>query len=797
MERALALLRNEGLLTDWSDAAVLPGQPITQTVRSNMLDADIIVFLLSQNFIASQACMAEWDLAKELDDHLLFRVPVIVGECAWLDLLADEDIKALPHDGVPAVSFDNRHEAWQQVYEGIKAVVEQLKATFTAKPDFIKDMAKTDFLAERHIDLRDIFVYPRLIHRTPRKSETEELDEMVTTHEDLLRLEHVLVHGPDTSGKTALARHTLLTLVDAEKPALYIDFNEVAGRLDDKFLRETYRSQFNGDYALWSKQPEKVLVADNLSAHPRQIEFLLSAEITFDSIVATLSSDVYYSFFRDESRLAHFEELQISPLSHVQQEELIRKRSDLLNTGQRLTDGEIDRIENRVNSIIIDERILPRYPFFVLAILQTYEAYMPTGMAITAYGHCYHALIVARLVRAGISNRDSDINVCFNFAEHLALAQYRHEQNQSEEPFDFVRFIKGYKERYFISTVVINRLKHNEFGLITDDGNFRTPYMRYYFLGRHLASNIDSSQPVINEMCDAIHVASNHFTLLFAIHHSTDARITEDILVRTLCAFDDVQPAILDKNDTGRFRAIVSGIPDNILTTEDVDSTRRRERERRDIASEQREEDADDRPDSDAMKFVNDIYRIRKSNEIIGQILRNSYGSMEKHRIEEIIEIVADGGLRLVNLVLMSDHEMAVAARYFHKKHPQADIEAIKLLLDRGSFIWTMINIEHVVSTMNIPEIRRAINSVVLQKSTPAYDLIGYFTRLDTAIELTDSLKEELARLLDRHDDPFIRSVLSIRTQHYMNTHRSRAPMEQAICAHLRIKYRPRLVRPR
>ena len=422
---------------------------------------------------------------------------------------------------------------------------------------------------------------------------------------------------------------------------------------------------------------------------------------------------------------------------------------------------------------------------------------MPSGMAITAYGHCYHALIVARLVRAGISNRDSDINACFNFAEHLALAQYHHEQNQSEEPFDFARFINDYKERYFITTALINRLKHSEFGLIADDGKFRTPYIRYYFLGKHLASNIDSSQPVIDEMCDAIHVASNHFTLLFAIHHSTDARITEDILVRTLCALDDVQPAVLDKEETSRFRYIVSSIPDNILTTEDVDSTRRRERKHRDMASDQRQEDADERVDSDAMRFINDIYRIRKSNEIIGQILRNSYGSMEKRRVEEIINIVADGGLRLVNLVLMSDDKMAEAARYFHERYPKKDIEAIKLLLDRGSFLWTMINIEYVVSTMNIPEIRQAINSVVRWNKTPAYDLIGYFTRLDTAVELTDSLKEELSRLLDRHDDPFIRSVLSIRTQHYMNTHRSPAPIEQANCARLRIKYLPRLIRPK
>ena len=286
MEKSLSLLEQVGLLNGWSDQAILPGQQISETVRSQLDNADIVVFLLSQDFIASDECMKEWKYAAELakNNSALVRIPIIVRDCAWKGLLGTDDIKALPNDGVPVAKFGDQDTAWLQVSEGIKAVVEQLEATFTARPDFIRDMAKTDFLAERHIDLRDIFVFPRLLHRTPRTSENEELEGMITTHEDLLRLEHVLVHGPDTSGKTALARHILLTLVDTEKPALYVDFNEVTSRLDDKFLRETYRSQFNGDYALWRKQAAKTLVADNLSAHPRQIEFLLSAETTFDTI---------------------------------------------------------------------------------------------------------------------------------------------------------------------------------------------------------------------------------------------------------------------------------------------------------------------------------------------------------------------------------------------------------------------------------------------------------------------------------------------------------------------------------
>ena len=73
------------------------------------------------------------------------------------------------------------------------------------------------------------------------------------------------------------------------------------------------------------------------------------------------------------------------------------------------------------------------------------------------------------------------------------------------------------------------------------------------------------------------------------------------------------------------------------------------------------------------------------------------------------------------------------------------------------------------------------------EQSTPAYDLIGYFSRLDSATELNDGVARHLGKLLRRHDDPFIKRVLSLRTQHYMNTHTSKGPIEQVICSLLEI----------
>ena len=57
METTLALLQQEGLLDQWSDRRILPGQPIPGNIREQLDQAAIVVFLLSPDFIASSSAL--------------------------------------------------------------------------------------------------------------------------------------------------------------------------------------------------------------------------------------------------------------------------------------------------------------------------------------------------------------------------------------------------------------------------------------------------------------------------------------------------------------------------------------------------------------------------------------------------------------------------------------------------------------------------------------------------------------------------------------------------------------------
>ena len=315
--------------------------------------------------------------------------------------------------------------------------------------------------------------------------------------------------------------------------------------------------------------------------------------------------------------------------------------------------------------------------------------------------------------------------------------------------------------------------------------------MYYFFLGRYLAtSKAEKTSKIIEDMCQESHITAHHLTLLFVIHHATDNEVIDDITLMTMCTLDNISPARLDKQETKRFRRIISELPTDILSDRPVEVERRAERDAMDLGDDDEEQDGDYGSVSDINRAC---YQILKNNEILGQILRARYGKLEKKRIAEIIEAVADGGLRLVNSLFSDEEDIAKAARYVHDRVPDLSEKQIRKWLRFLSLFWTMANIEWIVNAISHREIRGIVNEVVRRKGTPAYDIIGFFSALDNADELTDGICTRLRRLLANHDDFFVRGVLSFKTQDYMNTHRSPVNIEQAVCAHLQVKYRHRL----
>ena len=794
MEKTLSTLKNRGYLTTWDDTAILPGQQLDPAIRTKLSDADIIAFLFSPSFLASKPCISEWEHAQRLESsgRLIFRVPIIVRPCHWKHFLDSDNVKALPRDGQPITKYADLDDAWLEIYCEIKKLITTLRETHRARPSFITELNHTDLKSSKPVLLQDTFTFPRLTKRVYTTTTDLEFEELLETPAELLAQHKAVIHGPERSGKTALARYLTLSHIDDEKPVLYADLSKSPGRIGKDYIRARYQETFHGDYDLWQPQDGKTLIVDNMAHTPGLVEFITLAMDLFTNVFVFVSSDVFHSYIFDEKRLAEFHQVRIDPLTYAQQEDLIRKGLTSLQLRETLDDGFVDNVERRVNAIIISSKIVPRYPFFVLSILQTYDSLMNRSLSITSYGHCYSIFIVASLVRAGISDADEALNTCFNFLEHLALAIYQSTRYADLDSFDFSEFVSDYRDTYILENALLNRLTHNEYGILTDEGRFKTTYMYYYFLGQRMGTDSAVAASLVPDLCAESYTEENYLILVFAIHHATDNAIIDEILLRTMVDVEDLDIATLDTRETARFSSLVAALPKSVISDEPVKVERAKERQRRqDLEDEEVEELSVEEPDERERDPAR-MLRVLKNNRVMGQVLRNRYGRLPRAKIEDIVELIADSSFRLINLYLKDEDEIHRLAASIHARHPEASLSDIQFILQAQSFLWTIYNVEHAVHAVTVPSIRASVDKVVSQNMTPIYEIFGYFFELDIGDSLTMAARDKLADLYRRYSDDFVRRVLSIRTQSYINTHRSSHRVEQSIHSVLGIKYRPR-----
>lgn len=114
-------LRRTGAIRDWSAAEVLPGQEWERTKREKLNRADVVLLLISSDFIGSYGD----EMAIALERHEAGEavvVPVVVRRCHWEKTELGK-LSPLPKGGVPIKSWPDVDEALYSVVQGIEAIV--------------------------------------------------------------------------------------------------------------------------------------------------------------------------------------------------------------------------------------------------------------------------------------------------------------------------------------------------------------------------------------------------------------------------------------------------------------------------------------------------------------------------------------------------------------------------------------------------------------------------------------------------------------------------------------------------
>lgn len=123
-------LQRQGLIDVWQDRDINAGTEWEQAIKEQLNTAQIILLLVSPDFLASDYCYTN-EMKQALERHErkeTIVIPVILRPVYWQGVLGS--IQALPKDAEPVTTWSNIDQAFFNVVEGIRKTVEAL----TAKP---------------------------------------------------------------------------------------------------------------------------------------------------------------------------------------------------------------------------------------------------------------------------------------------------------------------------------------------------------------------------------------------------------------------------------------------------------------------------------------------------------------------------------------------------------------------------------------------------------------------------------------------------------------------------------------
>jgi hypothetical protein len=128
LETHLALLKRQKIIDTWQDRQITAGQEWRAQIHEQLEAADIILLLISADFLASDFCY-DHEMTRAIERHNTSDacvIPIIVRPVSWRSAPFSK-LQALPKDGKPVETWTYKDEAWVNVAEGIQRAVEELR----------------------------------------------------------------------------------------------------------------------------------------------------------------------------------------------------------------------------------------------------------------------------------------------------------------------------------------------------------------------------------------------------------------------------------------------------------------------------------------------------------------------------------------------------------------------------------------------------------------------------------------------------------------------------------------------
>lgn len=519
-----------------------------------------------------------------------------------------------------------------------------------------------------NIQLEDIFVFPELRAldvsdddkiQQPRNAESVLLDSPLDVR--------ALVLAEEKGGKTALLFASFRRIHAAGHWPLYIQ----AGRLkkrgaaySEKILRKIAAEQYRDPNAFLSAPPsKKVLLLDDLDQLPGGARALLAFVETlskeFSGIIATAARGFELQGVllpEATTALKGFRRLELTRFGHVLRHRLIRKWCENGNwSSVSDLDRDVHAAEELINKVL-GKNLAPALPMYLLILLQSWSQQQQGEIQNSSFARYYEYLMTRSLVRTTGFGRD-EYDELFNYLSQMAW-YFWDAGIESATYTELVSFNNVFCQKF--ATVDLDR----RLGLLVDARllakrvggyEFAYPYVFFFFLGRWLARNLEEPdvRRRVEECSRRLDIRKNASAILFLSYHSNNRWIIETIAKALVECLPPCSTADLDA-DVAFINELADSSATILIDSPDIERNQTHERKLRDgIALLEQEDEIEDALDADeevesVAALLRRIQLLFATAEILGQIIKNYYGSLERDVKEENLSQVIGAPLRVI-----------------------------------------------------------------------------------------------------------------------------------------------------
>lgn len=125
LDKHLIMLKRNEKIDSWNDRCLIAGQKLEKNTLGQLESSDVIVLLVSTDFLASNYCYEkEMKIALEKNEKgEAIVIPVILRTCDWLNSPL-KDLLAVPKDGKPINKWEDKDEAYYNVKQNIEKAID-------------------------------------------------------------------------------------------------------------------------------------------------------------------------------------------------------------------------------------------------------------------------------------------------------------------------------------------------------------------------------------------------------------------------------------------------------------------------------------------------------------------------------------------------------------------------------------------------------------------------------------------------------------------------------------------------